>query len=37
MKFGHEVDKQVSYKFVIDKLSRNLYLQSVLEEKLSAT
>jgi len=36
MKFGHKVSKQVSYKFVIDKFYRKLYLQAAIEQKLSA-
>ena len=37
MKFGHEVDKQVIYKFVIDKFPRKHHLQLVLKQLLSAT
>ena len=37
MKLGHNVDKHVSYKFVIDKFPRKHHLQLVLKEKLSAT
>jgi len=37
MKLGHEVDKQVSYKFVRDKFSRKPNLQAILNQILSAT
>jgi len=37
MKFGHEVDKQVSYKFVVDKFPRYYHLQIVIKQLLSAT
>ena len=37
MKFGHEVDKQVSYKFVIGKFSIKHRLQVVPKQLLSAT
>ena len=37
MKLGHEVDKQVSYKFGIDKFSRKHHLQLVLKQLLSVT
>jgi len=37
MKHGHEVDKQVSYKFVVDKFPRKQKLQIVLKQLLSAT
>ena len=37
MKLGHEVDKQVSYKFVVDKFPRKHHLQLVLKQFLSAT
>ena len=36
MKLGHEVDKQVSYKFVVDKFPRKHHLQLVLKQLLSA-
>jgi len=37
MKHGHEVDKQVSYKFVVDKFPRKHNLQIALKQFLSAT
>ena len=37
MEHGHEVDKQVSYKFVVDKLTRKHHLQLVLKQLLLAT
>ena len=37
IKLGHEVDKQVSYQFVIDKFPRKHHLQLVLKQLLSAT
>ena len=37
MKLGHEVDKQVSYKFVIYTFPRKNHLQLVLKQLLSAT
>ena len=37
MKLGHEVDKQVSYKFVVDKFTRKHHIQLVLKQLLSAT
>ena len=37
MKLGHEVHKQVSYKFVVDKFPRKHHLQLVLKQLLSAT
>jgi hypothetical protein len=36
MKFGHEVDEQVTYKFVIDKFPRKHHPQLVHKQKLSA-
>ena len=36
MKLGHEVDKQVSYKFVVDKFRRKHNLQIALKQLLSA-
>ena len=37
MKLGHEVYKQVSYKFVVDKFPRKHHIQLVLKQLLSAT
>jgi len=37
MNLGHEVDKQVSYKFVIDNVPREPHFQLVLKQLLSAT
>ena len=37
MKLGHEVDKQVFYKFVIDKFPKKHHLQLALKQLLSAT
>ena len=37
MKLGHEVDQEVSYKFVVDTFPRKHHLQLVLTQLLSAT
>jgi len=37
MNLGHEVDKKVSYKFVVDKFPRKHHLLLVLKQLLSAT
>jgi len=37
MKFGNEVDKQVSYKFIVDKFPRKHHLQLIVKQLLSAT
>jgi len=37
MKLRHEVDQQVSYKFVVDKFPRKHHLQIFVKKLLSAT